>query len=189
MLTGTRYVRRRPRLVTLSASTMTAPRQERNGGLRRSGALALLAAGLLLAATDLCVRAATSERVVADRHSGLAIGGSDPVAYFTDGAATPGSGEFEVRQGSAVWQFRNAANRDAFVARPDIYAPQFGGYDPVALARGVPFAGDPGLFLVLGQRLYLFGDAVSRDAFAADPAGVLRAARQRWPAVQETLAQ
>ncbi len=30
------------------------------------------------------VYAATTERIVADRHTGLAISGFDPVAYFTD---------------------------------------------------------------------------------------------------------
>lgn len=168
---------------------MTAPRQEGNGWNWRSASIVVLAVLGMSAATQQSVRAATSERIVADRHSGLAIGGFDPVAYFTDGEALSGRDEFQVSQGGAVWQFRNAANRDAFLARPDIYAPQFGGYDPVAIARGVPQAGDARIFLVAGQRLYLFGDAASRDAFAADSATVLGAARRRWPAVQETLAQ
>jgi len=42
---------------------------------------------------------------------------------------------------------------------------------------------------VVGQRLYLFGREQHRDAFAADPAGILREARARWPALERGLAR
>jgi hypothetical protein len=133
--------------------------------------------------------AATTERVVADRYTGLAIGGFDPVSYFTDAHPLVGQPGFEVAEAGAVWRFRNEGNRAFFVAHPEIYGPQFGGYDPTDVARGVAYAGNPRFWLVAGQRLYLFGRAESRDVFAADPARVLREARQRWPDLKETLAQ
>ena len=71
-----------------------------------------------------------------DRNSGLAISGFDPVAYFIDGAASLGKGEFEASFAGAVWRFRNEGNRGAFMADPDIYMPRFGGYDPIGVARG-----------------------------------------------------
>ena len=94
--------------------------------------------------------------------------------------------DFEASQAGAVWRFRNEGNRASFVAHPDIYGPQFGGYDPVDLARGVTVAGNPRFWLVTGERLYLFGREESRDAFAADPARLpaqaTRAGR-RWSRV------
>lgn len=134
-------------------------------------------------------RAGTSERVVADRYTGLAIGGVDPVAYFTEGAPVQGSAAYELSEAGVVWRFANAGNRVEFAAHPEVYGPQFGGYDPVDVARGVAYAGQPRFWLVAGQRLYLFGRAESRDAFAAAPAAYLAAARQRWPALRDTLAQ
>ena len=50
----------------------------------------------------------------------------------------------------AVWRFRNEGNRASFVAHPEIYGPQFGGYDPVDLARGVTVAGNPWFWLDSG---------------------------------------
>ena len=85
--------------------------------------------------------------------------------------------DFEASEAGAVWRFRNEGNRASFVAHPDIYGPQFGGYDPIDLARGVTVAGNPRFWLISGQRLYLFGREQTRDAFAADPARVLREAR------------
>jgi hypothetical protein len=87
-------------------------------------------------------RSATTERVVVDRNSGLAISGFDPVAYFTDAQALPGKGEFEQVVGGTVWRFRNAGNRAAFMADPEVYTPRYGGYDPVDVARSVAVAGN-----------------------------------------------
>jgi hypothetical protein len=184
---------------------MTAQRQERNAG--RSGigfrpgiAFIALSAGLEaislgcigLAAQALSgfpARAATTERVVVNRYTGLAIEGFDPVAYFTDALAEAGRPGFEVSEAGAVWRFRNEGNRASFVAHPEIYGPQFGGYDPIDLARGVTCAGNPRFWLVSGQRLYLFGREETRDAFATDPARAVHDANARWPELQQSLAQ
>jgi len=131
--------------------------------------------------------AATTERVVVDRHTGLALYGFDPVAYFTEVTAVAGLPEFELSFAGAVWRFRNEGNRAAFADRPDVYMPRFGGYDALAVARGVAVPGNPRYWLVTDQRLYLFESPAARAAFAADPQTVLAAAQARWPQVLETL--
>jgi hypothetical protein len=133
--------------------------------------------------------AATTERVVVNRFTGLAIEGYDPVAYFVDARPEVGSEDFEASQAGAVWRFRNEGNRASFVAHPDIYGPQFGGYDPIDLARGVTVAGNPHFWLISGQRLYLFSREESRDAFAVGTAGTLREATMHWPQLRQDLAQ
>jgi hypothetical protein len=142
-----------------------------------------------LGVAEFAAHAATTERVVVNRFSGLAIEGYDPVAYFADARPTIGLPEFEATQAGAVWRFHNEGNRASFVAHPDIYGPQFGGYDPIDLARGVTIAGNPRFWLVSGERLYLFGREANRDAFAADPERVLREANTRWPTLERELAQ
>jgi hypothetical protein len=134
-------------------------------------------------------QAATTERVIVNRYTGLAIEGFDPVAYFVDARPVIGLAEFEASEAGAVWRFRNEGNRAFFVAHPDIYGPQFGGYDPFDLARGVTFAGSPRLWLITGERLYLFGREENRDAFAADPQRFLRKANSRWPVLEQGLAR
>jgi hypothetical protein len=168
---------------------MTAQRQERNG--RRPGLafIALLAGIAAIAGPEIAARASTTERLVVDRYSGLALGGYDPVAYFTDARPLAGRPGFEVAEAGAVWRFRNEGNRAFFVRHPEIYGPQFGGYDPTDLARGVTLAGNPQVWLIMGQRLFLFGRTESRDAFAAEPARFVREAKQRWPGLRETLAR
>ena len=111
-------------------------------------------AGICAVWTGFAARAATTERVVVNRFSGLAIEGFDPVAYFVDRHPVLGLPEYEAAEAGAIWRFRNEGNRASFVAHPDIYGPQFGGYDPTDVARGVTFAGNP-RFWVISRRAAL----------------------------------
>jgi YHS domain-containing protein len=126
-------------------------------------------------------------QVVTHALTGLAIHGYDPVAYFTEGKALPGVAQAEARLNGVVWRFRNEGNRQAFLANPETYAPQFGGYDPTELARGKAVAGHPQVWQVNAGRLYLFYDENSRAGFAANPAPLLAEAQHRWPAVRAEL--
>jgi hypothetical protein len=154
---------------------MTAQRQERYGRRTRRAFFALLAAFFASACLDL---AALNSQAL-----------NSPVAYFTESLATQGVPDFEAAEAGAVWRFRNEGNRASFVAHPEIYGPQFGGYDPVDLGRGVTYAGNPRFWVITGQRLYLFGREANRDAFAADPARFLKEATARWPALEQGLTQ
>lgn len=146
--------------------------------------------GMVLAlAISMSYRARAVQNVVVDQHTGLAISGFDPVAYFTDAAPKFGQAKYEFWYDGAVWRFCNEGNRAEFAEHPDIYMPRFGGFDPVGIARGVSVAGHPEIWLVAGQRLYLFYNDAARTAFAAQPERFVEAAERKWPAVQRTIAQ
>src|ERR1700751_5630966 len=96
--------------MSISRPTMTAQRQERS---RRRLGLAFIAvlAGVSAAFPHSASVAATTQRLVVDRFSGLAIHGYDPVAYFVDRRPVLGLADFEAWQGGAVWRFHNEGNR------------------------------------------------------------------------------
>jgi hypothetical protein len=167
---------------------MTARRPPRK---RHAGTVAgAIALGLaVIAAGHSTLRAATTERVVVDRHTGLALYGVDPVAYFTDKRMIVGRAELEHRHAGAIWRFHNEGNLAAFRADPDVYMPRFGGYDPVGIARGVSTAGFGELWAVFDQRLYLFYTAEARRAFLASPAAVIAAAAARCAEVRSELSE
>lgn len=146
-------------------------------------ALLLYAAGPARSAPEAAARADPAA-VVADWRTGLALYGFDPVSYFADGAPAAGVPELEGTIGAVTWRFRNEGNRAAFEAHPEVYLPRFGGHDPVALARGAVTAGNPLIWLLHDQRLYLFHDAGARAAFAADPDTAAAVAAARWPSLQ-----
>ncbi|MGJ4956185.1 YHS domain-containing (seleno)protein [Bradyrhizobium sp. HKCCYLRH2015] len=168
---------------------MTAQRQQPPQTGSKSLFRLVIAAITLAALPPVGAPAATTQRIISDRFSGLAIDGFDPVSYFVDGKAMPGLPDFEASQGGVVWRFRNEGNRASFLAHPEVYGPQFGGYDPTDVARGVTVAGNPRFFVVVEERLFLFNREASRDAFAADPGRYLPRAEARWPALEDDLPQ
>ena len=164
---------------------MTSPRRQRKPRLARPffflATVALVAAGLGLGVKP---GEAVTERIVVDPNTGVALSGFDPVAYFVDGKARLGRNEVEYDFSGAVWQFDNIGNRAAFAAHPEVYAPRYGGYDPIAIARGVATPGHPLIWLVSGQRLYLFYSPETRKAFAAYPERAVAEANRAWPRVR-----
>jgi hypothetical protein len=109
----------------------------------------------------------------------VAIKGYDAVAYFTDGKATKGSSDFEYWWDDARWQFATAANRDLFIADPDRYAPQFGGYCTGAVGNGELVPADPNIWAIVDGKLYMSAGS----PFDFVPASIAKAQSQ-WPAVQ-----
>ncbi len=173
------------------AETMTTARRKRKQfcaiGAACAGLLAYAGLIFVLTAGPATSRAAASERIVVDWHTGLAIDGYDPVAFFTDGKPIEGSADLELRYGGAVWRFANIGDRAAFAASPDVYMPQYGGYDPLGIAHGVAVAGNPNVWLIAGEKLFLFYDADRRDKFAADPDRITGSADRKWPSVLRRL--
>ncbi len=167
---------------------MTAQRQDRYVW-RPQIALITLLAIFCIACNKISSAAETTERIVTGRFTGLAIEGFDPVAYFVNRRPVLGLSEFEAAKEGVVWRFHNEGNRASFLAHPEIYGPQFGGYDPVDVARGITVAGNPRFWLITGERLYLFGFEANRAAFASDPKNFLIKAQGRWPSLKRTLAQ
>lgn len=163
---------------------MTAARRKQNR--RLTGFAAALGVAAALSAVPLPA-AALTQRILVDWHSGLAIGGYDPVAFFTDGKPVLGSGKFELSYDGAVWRFCNVGNRAAFAQNPKVYMPQYGGYDPVAVARGVAVPGTPDLWAVVGERLFLFHSGPQRDNFLADSARIISISQRKWPEVMQGL--
>jgi hypothetical protein len=163
---------------------MTAERRQRK---RQPAGIAALACLLLAVPSGASISRAATERIVVDWHTGLAIGGFDPVAFYTDGKPVLGSADFELTFGGAVWRFCNIGNREAFAARPDVYMPQFGGYDPLGVAHGVAVAGNPSVWAIAGGRLFLFYDGARLQTFTANAQRIIAAAERKWPDVARTL--
>ena len=117
---------------------MTVQRQERYDRRPGMAFFALVPVFFAAACLDSRATAATTERVVASRYSGLAIGGFDPVAYFTDQAALQGLPDFEAAVAGVVWRFRNEGNRASFLAHPKSTGPS-----SAATIRSISRAGSP----------------------------------------------
>lgn len=115
----------------------------------------------------------------------LAVNGYDPVAYFTDGKPVEGTDEFTLEWNGAKWRFVSAANRDAFKAEPEKYAPQFGGYCAWAVAQGYTASADPEAWKIVEGKLYLNYDKSVQKTWEEDVPGNITKAEANWPKVLE----
>lgn len=93
--------------------------------------------------------------------NGTALGGLDPVACHR-GESAMGSRTFSHEWGGATWLFARRENLDRFVADPQRYAPQAGGYCALAAQFGKRAHANPRVQLVHGGKLYLFASPVVR---------------------------
>ncbi len=117
---------------------------------------------------------------------GVAIGGYDPVAYFTEMKPMKGLPAFHATSQGSVFHFTSAAHRDTFNANPAKYAPQYGGYCAFGMAKGYKAAIDPAAFTVVGDKLYLNYNGTVRAFWVLDIPGFINKADQNWPEARKS---
>lgn len=142
-----------------------------------------IALGLGLATAVAAPAAARKDPVYTGLIGNVAVGGYDPVAYFTEGRPVKGSRSFVATHNGAEFRFASAANRDAFKANPAKYAPQYGGYCAWAVSQGYTASADPNVWKIVGGKLYLNYNAEVGRKWSRDIPGHIRSADANWPRV------
>jgi hypothetical protein len=139
-------------------------------------------AAAFLAASAIAALAAGPE--VNATSTGLALRGIDPVTYFSDGAPKPGDFGITAVHEGAVYRFVSEDNKKKFEANPAAYAPQYGGYCAFAAALGKKFDGDPQVWKIVNDKLYLNVAPKVAEKWAADLDGNIKNADMKWPEIK-----
>lgn len=114
---------------------------------------------------------------------GVAIRGTDPVAYFTQNRPVEGSKKHQHDYQGATFYFSSAENRDLFAANPEKYAPQYGGYCAWAVSLGYTASTVPEAFTIVDGKLYLNYSLGVRSQWESDQANRIRLGDENWPSV------
>lgn len=113
-----------------------------------------LAICILLQALVLTLTTGQETEIFSVNH--LAIRGYDPVAFFTMNDALEGKSDFSFEWKGATWQFTSKENQELFMANPETYAPQFGGYCAWGMREGYKAETKPkNAWTVYNNKLYL----------------------------------
>jgi YHS domain-containing protein len=115
--------------------------------------------------------------------SSAAVGGYDPVAYFTEGRPVEGKSNIIWTWKGVTWRFANEKNRDAFKAAPETYAPQYGGHCAWAVSSGYTAKGDPKHWKIVNGKLYLNYNVKVQSDWERDAPGHVAKGDKNWPAV------
>jgi YHS domain-containing protein len=119
--------------------------------------------------------------------AGVALRGHDPVGYFTANKPVQGSKEFQSAWGGATFLFASAANKAAFDAAPDTYAPKYGGFCAYAASQGYKADADPAAWSIVEGKLYVNYNADVAKLWQSKQSSFIPAADKNWPKVQTLL--
>lgn len=122
------------------------------------------------------------------------MNGVDIVSYFGHGlfAGHLGSADNSASFADYAFLFSTKANRERFIADPDKYLPQYGGFCAWAVAGETdpsvhPWSadclgpsGDPAVWEIIDGKLYFFRFEEARRNFMANPTYFIAAGDARW---------
>lgn len=114
---------------------------------------------------------------------GVAIDGTDPVSYFTDGRPIAGKSSITHKWNGATWRFSNEGNKAKFAANPERFAPQYGGYCAWAVSEGYTASTTPEAWNIIDGKLYLNYSKNVQAQWEQDIPGHIKSANSNWPSV------
>lgn len=137
----------------------------------------------LIAATPFLARPAYAASPEVYAENGLAIRGTDPVAYFDGSGPIAGDAAYSLMWKGAEWRFASAQNMARFEMDPAAHAPQYGGYCAFAVSKGGLATTDPEAWTVYEGKLYLNYSVNVRTIWSEDIPGNIEKANNNWPSV------
>ena len=119
------------------------------------------------------------------QENGVAVKGTDVVAYFTDNGPVQGLPQFSYKWMGATWQFANQKHLDLFKANPENYAPRYGGYCAYAVSQNKTASITPKNWKIVDGKLYL------NHLFAQGPwekhiPENIDKGNKNWPGIEKT---
>ena len=115
---------------------------------------------------------------------GAAIGGYDPVAFFTENKPVKGTTTYTTNWKDAAWQFASQANLDSFTKSPEKYAPQYGGYCAYGTADGHKAPTEADTWTVLDGKLYLNYNQDVKATWDKDHPKYIEQANTNWEKIK-----
>ncbi len=136
-----------------------------------------------LALTPVLASPALAAKPEVYAENGIAIDGTDAVAYFTQGEPVTGSAAHSIMWKGAEWRFSSAENLALFEANPDAYAPQYGGYCAWAVSEGSIASTVPEAWAIENGKLYLNFSRRIQRRWNRDIPGNIARGDANWPDV------
>ncbi len=142
-----------------------------------------LSYALRLAAVTAFIGVLQLNAAVAGPQFVVALNGYDPVSYFEVEEPQAGSTSHVHFWNGANWMFTSAENMEKFIADPEAYAPAFDGYCAYAASLGYKAPGDPTVWRVVDDTLYLNVSEQAAELWQQDIPGNIEKAEENWPRI------
>ena len=122
--------------------------------------------------------------------TGYAVSGYDVVAYRSLAkvpvgqpatAGVPGRADITTEYNGATFAFVSEENLAKFLERPEYYAPQYDGHCAYGVSKGGKVPGNPNLWRIVDDKLYLNITDVVVGFWEEDIPGNINLAEGNWP--------
>lgn len=117
--------------------------------------------------------------------TGLALRGYDPVSYFADKKPILGDFTITADYNGATYRFNSEAHKAMFEKEPAKYVPQYGGFCAFGTAQGYKVDGDPNVWKVVDNKLYLNLAPAVAKRWVADIPGNIKSADKNWSSIKD----
>ena len=111
--------------------------------------------------------------------------GHDPVAYFTQGKPARGKPDLKVNLPERTYYFATPEHRAMFLASPEKYEPQYGGFCASGAAFAIKLGSDPTSWEIYQGRLFIFGDILGQTAWQLDRQWNVAHGDRLWPQMKD----
>lgn len=121
--------------------------------------------------------------------TGFAVSGYDVVSFWdqkqtpvgkVQSKAVPGKASITAEYNGAKWAFASEANRDKFKASPAKYVPAYDGHCAYGVAVGGKVPGNPHLWRIVDNKLYLNITKVVVGFWVKDIPGFIKTGGKNW---------
>jgi YHS domain-containing protein len=125
--------------------------------------------------------------------TGFAVSGHDVVAYFDldqsepgtpQPKAVPGRADLTAEWNGATWAFSSPENRARFLENPERFAPQYDGHCAYGVAKGGKVPGNPNLWRIVDDKLYLNITEAVVGFWSEDIPGNITLSEGNWPQLE-----
>ena len=125
--------------------------------------------------------------------TGFAVSGYEVVAYRSlpsNAIGTPqtagvaGRANITAEYNDATFAFSTEENREKFLKNPEYYAPQYDGHCAYGVSKGGKVPGNPNLWRIVDDKLYLNITTVVTGFWEEDIPGNISKAEGNWPGIE-----
>lgn len=151
----------------------------------KRGFITLAAVAVVAAGITMAVPAWAAGPEVNATVTGLALRGYDPVSYFTDNKPVLGDFTITAEHEGATYRFTSEAHKAMFEKDPARYLPQYGGFCAFGTAQGYKVDGDPNVWKVVDNKLYLNLAPAVAERWVQDIPGYVKSANYNWMSIRD----
>ena len=123
--------------------------------------------------------------------TGYAISGYDAVAFHSlkkGEPAVPGKASITTQWNGSKWAFASEENKQAFLANPTKYAPEYDGHCAYGIAKGGKVPGNPNLWAIVKDKLYFNINPPVQGFWEEDIPGFIKTADTNWSTAESKAA-